>query len=170
MTDSKLREALQPIVQEYGLGMVLISLGEIECSQCENVEHLATSRDGITNGIRQRKPKVTAPGYVKKMELPLEKAMGVTELAERFQQKAFLPTFGDVIDFCQVYAIEVPTSKSRVNAIPRVFKHIAQMEADEVQRILDYGMFSGPSRLGPISDAIRNFSRSSTPESSSVSA
>ena len=83
----------------------------------------------------------------------------MTELAQRFHSKSFLPTFGDIANFCQTYNIDVPASKSRASAIPRVFKFIAAMEADEIQRMLDEGMFSGPARLGPIADAIRRNGR-----------
>ena len=157
MTESKLKRALQSIVQEYGVGMVLKSLGEIADSRCENVERVEPSHHGTVNVNRRKVPKVTAPDYVKRMELPVEKIVAVAELAERFQHKSFLPTFGDVTNFCQLHEIEVPASRSRVSAIPRVFKFIAEMEVEEIQRILDDGMFSGPSRLGPIAAAIRNY-------------
>lgn len=159
MTDEKLKATLQPIIQEHGLGAVLKSLGEIEDAHDESVKHPARPLEGAKGGTKQRRPKVTAPEYVRKMELPSEKFVAVSELAERFQQKSFLPSFGDVANFCQVHDIEVPASKSRLNAIPRIFSFIAEMDIEEVQRILDYELFSGPSRLGPISDAIRNYGR-----------
>ncbi len=157
MTDAKLRTALQPIVQEYSLGRVLKSLGEIADARHETSEQLATSPNGVAKATTRKKPKVTASGYVEKMELPIAKSAAVAELAERFQRKSFLPTVNDIANFCQMYGIEVPASKSRASAIPRIFKFIAGMEADEIQRILADGMFSGPSRLGPIADAIRNY-------------
>ncbi len=65
-----------------------------------------------------------------------------------------MPTFGDIAHFCQAYDIDEPVSKSRASAIPRVFRAIAAMDAEDTQMLLDYGAFSGPSRLGPIADAI----------------
>ena len=162
MTNSKLKADLEPIVQEYGLGMVLKSLAEIADAPYEGADPIAASRNGAEKGNRQRKPKATAPEYVEKMQLGSEKSAAAAALAERFQQKSFLPSFGDVISFCQTYEIDPPASKSRENAIPRIFKRIAEMETAEIQRILDYEMFSGPSRLGPIADAIRNFGRSAS--------
>ena len=159
MNDSKVKRILQPLVQEYGLGPVLSSLGEIAEKQTGRVEQLAALNDGVEDGVKPKKPRATAPEYVGKMELPDEKVAVVTELAKRFQQKSFLPTFGEITNFCQVYEIPVPASRSRASAIPRVFKFIAEMEAGELQQILDDGMFSGPSRLGPISEGIRNYSR-----------
>ena len=95
------------------------------------------------------------------MDCDLEKspASALLELAKRFQDKTFLPTFGDIRNFCQVYGIDVPASKSRASAVPRVFKFIAKMDSSEIQRIVDDRLFSGPARLGPIADAIRKNGR-----------
>ena len=68
-------------------------------------------------------------------------------------------TFGDIAHFCSVYDIEVPASRSRASAISRVFSTIAAMSAEDIQILVDYGAFSGPARLGPISDAIARRSR-----------
>ena len=145
MTDSKLKASLQSLVQEHGLGKVLKSLGEI------------ADAHGVGVRPRRRKRPATAPEYVSKLQLPVEKSGAVTELAERFStENLSFRSFGDIANFCETYQIDIPASRTRVSAIPRVFKFIAEMEASEIQRILDLEMFSGPSRLGPISEAIRN--------------
>ena len=38
-------------------------------------------------------------------------------------------------------------------------RHLASMDETEVKRILDDRLFSGPSRMEPIADAIRRVSR-----------
>ena len=83
----------------------------------------------------------------------------MNQLATRFDAKSFMPAFNDAAEFCHIYGIEPPASRSRSNVIPRVFKRIAALETDQIQRIVDGGHFSGPSRLGPISDAIRRNGR-----------
>ena len=160
MTYAKLKTILQPIVQEYGLGLVLKSLGQIADAKRDSVEQLPTLVSGVVDGTKQNRSRVTAPEYVDKMELPVDRVAVVTELARRFEQKSFLPTFRDITDFCQMYEIQIPASKGRASVIPRVFRFIAKMETREVQQILDDGMFSGPSRLGPIADGIRNYGSS----------
>ena len=158
MTDSKLNRILQPIVQEYGLGPVLCSLGQMADAGMGSDEQLNTAGDYTTNGSKQKRATGSAPEYVDKMDLPSEKVAAVSELARRYQQKSFLPTFRDISSFCQAYEIQVPSSNSRVSAIPRVFRFLAELEPTEVQQILDDGWFSGPSKLGPIADGIRNYS------------
>lgn len=162
MTASKLKPALRSLVREHGLGEVLKSLGEIAESRRGSVKQLAVRSNGAEKKVSRRKPRLTATEYVKKMELPAEKSAVVTELAKRFEQKDFLPNFAAIAEFCRTYEIKAPASKSRSNAIPHVFKSIADIEIAEVERIRDDGMFSGPSRLGPIADAIRNYSRATT--------
>lgn len=162
MTQTRLRQTLDSIVREYGLELVSQSLREIELSgiQPENSKRNAKSPERNTvAGPRKKKLKATAPEHVAKMDLPAEKETAVAELARRFEDKAFMPTFGDIANFCQIYGIDEPASRSRASAIPRVFKFIASMEADEIQRLLDLRMFSGPARLGPIADAIRRSGR-----------
>lgn len=162
MPDPKLKAELRSIINQYGFEQVERSLREIRFSgrQLEAPkQHKVSSGTGMTKESRKRQAKVTAQGYVAKMELPSEKKPVITELAKRFQEKSFLPAFGDIRNFCQIYGIDEPASKSRASAIPRVFKFIVAMETNEVQRILNSGMFSGPSRLGPIADAIRRNSR-----------
>ena len=159
MIASKLKPTLRSLVQEHGLGEVLKSLGEIAESRHGSVKQLAARGNGTEKKIRRRKPRLTAPEYVQKMDLPADKSVVLAELAKRFQQKDFLPNFAAIAEFCRTYEIKAPASNSRASAIPRVFKAIAGMEVAEVERILDDGMFAGPSSLGPIADAIRNFSR-----------
>ena len=165
MPDPKLTAELRLMINQYGFKQVDQSLRALRLSG----RHLGASKRpkassvaGITGKPRKRQPKITAQGYVAKMELPSEKKPVMIELAKRFQEKSFLPAFGDIRNFCQIYGIDEPASKSRVNAIPRVFKFIVAMKPNEVQRILDDGMFAGPSRLGPIADAIRRNGRAAT--------
>lgn len=166
--NNPIEAALRPIVRQYGLGSVLESLGKIADAQRESPVQAGGSSDADKGKkSKKRSVKATALEYVSKLELSSEKVAPVVDLAERFERKAFLPTFGDIAHFCQIYGIEVPASKTRASAIPRVFKHIASMETEEIQRILDDGLFSGPSRLGPIADAIRRNGRTSTPPDSS---
>lgn len=157
MTDSNLKMILQPIVQEYGLGAVLSSLGQIADTRFDRPKRSTTPRRDAANGSKQKRPIDSAPEYVDRMNLPVENLTAVSELARRYQEKSFLPTFRDISSFCQAHEIQVPASNSRASAIPRVFKFLAELGPTEIQKILDDGRFSGPSRLGPIAEGIRNF-------------
>ena len=169
MSKAKLKDTLRLIVRQYGFEQVDQSLREIHLAdrqlKSSKQSKVLSDKKAVTKSLNKR-AKVNALEYVAKMELSAEKKPVAVELANRFENKAFLPTFGDIRNFCQIYGIDEPASKSRASAIPRVFKFIATMEPDEIQRILDDGMFSGPSRLGPIADAIRRNGRAARTYSS----
>ena len=165
MSDSDLRSALHRLIQDHGYSEVQRGLRELKSSDLprKNLRHSKmgemSSSNRATTKPKRYSSRVTAPEYVAKSEISSERRPLIDELSRRFENKSFLPTFGDVRNFFQIYGIDEPASRSRVSAIPRLFKFLATMEADEIRRILDDGMFSGPSQLGPISDAIRNFRR-----------
>ena len=165
MTQSELKDALLLMVREHGFEHIQQYLSEIGLAEHGLRDHELKTKSNDRVAVkppRKTRPRPTAPQYVAKMEIASHKGSLVSELAGRFEAKSFLPTFGDVADFCQCYGISEPASRSRANAIPRVFKLIVSLETDEIQRIIDEGLFSGPSRLGPIADAIRRNGRAIT--------
>ena len=162
MADSELKDTLLLMVREHGFEQVQQYLSEIGLSEhsLNGHDQRTEPADGVAvKPSRKRRPKPTASQYVAKMEIAPENESPVSELAGRFDAKSFLPSFGDVIDFCQCYGMDEPASRSRANAIPRVFKLIVSLEAHEIRGIIEQGLFSGPSRLGPIADAIRRNGR-----------
>ena len=162
MAETKLKDKLRLIVRQYGYEIVNQTLCEIQTSSSETKITKQDKSSAGNNTARKggkKRVKPNAIGYVAKMELFSDKKPLVTKLAERFEKKTFLPTFGDYRNFCQIYGINEPVSKSRISAIPRIFRFIASMETKELQKILDEEMFSGPSRLAPIADEIRRRGR-----------
>ena len=93
------------------------------------------------------------------MHLPAERRTAAPALAERFEEKSFLPTCADVRDFCGTCGTEAPASRSRAGAMAGIFQFVATMNVDEVHGLLDENAFSGPSRLAPIAEAVRQNGR-----------
>ena len=165
MAQSHLESALRSLVSEHGLERVKRCLHEVENSdQLSEPRQYGTEplTSTATKKTRASRAKLTAPEYVAKMDLPPGKQSLIGELAIRFHDKSFLPSFGDIANFCHAHEMNVPASKTRVNSVPRVFRCLARMEDDEIYRIINDELFSGPSRLGPIADAIRRNGRSNS--------
>ena len=164
MENASLRQELRSIIDQYGIDRVAQAFREVRSSsgQSKAAKQNRLPRSHGTHGTGSGKKsltKVDVPEYVAKMDVPADNRWAIAELARRFQSRAFLPTFGDIRDFCAVYGIEEPKSKSRAGAVPRVFKFLAAMDAEEVKRIVHDELYSGPTRLGPIADAIRKNGR-----------
>ena len=157
VNDEDLRTELGPMVDRYGLKTVFRVLHKMEAENTgprASRETRSQNRQSRPRG-RQTKRRRSAVDYVEAMEVPPERAVAVRRAAEEFERRAFLPTLGDVQSFCEAYGIEEPRSKSRTAGIPRIFKFLVTMDAEDVERMLDEQVFSGPAKLGPIADAIR---------------
>ncbi|MDE0220275.1 MAG: hypothetical protein OXJ90_13500 [Spirochaetaceae bacterium] len=163
MIDEKLRAALRSLVSRYGFEQVDRSLREIRMAATGPDRPKEHSEDATApRGPKTVRHPISAQEYVAKMDHEPGKLGVISEVAKRFEEKSFLPSFGDIRNFCQVYGIDEPASKSRASAIPRVFKFIATMSYEEVLELLHDEMFSGPSRVGPIADAIREIGRAAS--------
>lgn len=155
MKRGPLANELRVLVDRHGFETVSLELQMLETRQ-EPTEQLAR---GTQAKARRRNGRVTAPEYVQKMNVGADRRPAVVVLADRFEAKSFLPRCADISNFCTIYGIEEPASKSRAAAIPRLFKHLATMDAREVQVLVDNNAFSGPSQLGPLAEAIRQHGR-----------
>ena len=150
MARHNLTVALQALVRRHGMSSVLHGLADLQGASDSAVPASPAKHAG---GARS---KPSAIDYVGKMPLPPDKAQAMERAAQRFEDKSFLPSIADIREFSRVYSIDLGKSVSRTSAIPRIFTFLAAMDTDQVSKMLDEDTFSGPARLGPIADAIRN--------------
>lgn len=154
MPQQKLTETLQELVRRHGISSILQGLAEIHDSPEPPTLPSSPNRSRAPTAGKRK----LAADYVARMSLPPEKADVMQRAAQRFDEGKFLPSIADIREFCRVYRVELAKSSSRASSIPRVFKFLVAMDIARVTRILDEGAFSGPARLAPIADAIRDHS------------
>ena len=164
MKEQRLEKELRFMVRRHGIEPVKQALQRISERGLESETAEADAPAGpqgkrSADQSRRRRPRLTATRYVSRMRVSAEMQSPLGELAEKFENKTFLPTYGEIRDFCSTYAIDRPASASRASAIPRVFKRLAQLGLEEIRELLHTDAFSGPARLGPIADAIRRTPR-----------
>ena len=154
MKTRSLADELRLLVSRHGFKAVNLEL------QMLKAERGPTGQPG--HGIQaraRRNGRVNATEYVRKLDVDADKRPAVLALAERFDAKRFLPRCADIANFCAIYDIDLPASKSRAAAIPRLFRFFAAMDAKDAERLAASNAYSGPSELGPLADAIRQHGR-----------
>lgn len=151
----RLEAELRSIVQQYGFSRVAQTLQDME--QEDATRNLVPTSGSLAKSSLP-KSRRSASMYAAKLELAPQKRKMVIELASRFEVKTFMPTIGEVRNFFRFYGLDGERLRSRRGAMVRIFKALASMDEAEVKRILDNQLFSGPSRLEPIADAIRRAS------------
>ncbi len=152
MAQRSLDRTLQGLVRRHGISSVLHSLADIQAAPERPSNSLSRKRRYNATS------KSSAVDYVYKMTLPQDKSVVMTRAAQRFEDGEFLPNIASIREFCRIYNIEMGKTASRASSIPRVFTFLAAMDSAEITKLLDESVFSGPTRLAPIADAIRNCS------------
>ena len=147
------------MVRRYGYRPVAQALEGMEQTVVTARNRALKSGNSARLKSASSRPRSSASMYAAKLELPSEKHSMVIELASRFDNRTFVPTIGDVRNFFRFYRIDTARLKSRGQTMVRVFKALASMDETEIKQILDDRLFSGPSRMEPIADAIRRASR-----------
>ena len=150
MAQRDLTETLQGLVRRHGISSILRSLADIQATPNEHSSSLPRKHTHKAGN------KLSAIDYVDKMTLPQEKTEVMRRAAQCFKDGEFLANIADIREFCRIHNVELGKSVSRQSSIPRVFTFLAAMDSAEITKLLDVGAFSGPTRLAPIADAIRN--------------
>jgi hypothetical protein len=136
---------LRSLIAKYGLAAISSKLREIR-------------------GTKPRQAsKRTAFAYVHDLVVPDERKARLLELASLFDTKQILPTLADARNFLESLGARSAAIRARPASVPIVFSYLASLPDARFEQIVSDGSVSGPSRLGPIADAIKANSRSSEP-------
>ena len=151
-----LNDLLAPIIRQWGRDEVLHAISEIhETDTIKNTYN--------TSFLEERKRSSQKPSAVmiaEKYNLPSEKRILLIEIAAQFDHKSFLPTISDVRNFLKMRGEDAGSIKQRPEAFRKVIKAIVDMPDESLQRLIRGSRHSGPSQLGPLSDAIKAASAS----------
>jgi hypothetical protein len=77
-------------------------------------------------------------------------------LAAKFDRKEFLPSVVDIREFLAMMGEESGGIKDRADGFRRLLPSFSQLLPDKLEHLVNSARYSGPARLGPLSDAIRS--------------
>lgn len=152
-----LRSLLGVLVDEWGFEAVRDHLEEFRVSggaPSAGAKAIESESNNEARGNRTPK-KPTASTMAAKVSLPPAQKQLVQLLAARYDSKQFLPTSGDIRYFFEVHGEAVPPVKQRSEAFRRILRLLSSMPESSLRKMIDSDAHSGPSSLGPLSDAIR---------------
>lgn len=117
---------------------------------------------GNSNLVTERKRVETfrpsPTDLVMKLDLPDARKAILLEVARQFEDKRFLPSISDIRNFLEIRGIPARGIKQRPDAFRQVLQVLRESSPDRLDRIVRDSRLTGPSQLGPISDAIRSTS------------
>lgn len=161
---SLLRALLIPLVNQWGREEILDVLHEMEeQSRTVGAEGRGSHRHIYTTADRKRSQSTSKPSAVliaERADVPNEKKVLLINLAAKFEHKSFLPTISDVRNFLEMRGEDARNVKQRSDAFRRVIKTIKNIPLENLEQMVRSNSHSGPSELGPLSDAIKAASAS----------
>lgn len=152
-----LRALLAALVDEWGYEVVSRRLDEFRAAgEVQPEGTLARQPRGGKAEVGERVlEKPTACALAAKVSLPPGQKQLIRQLAMQYDGKQFLPTSGDIRYFFEVHGEVPPTAKQRSEAFRKVLRLLSTMSESALQKMIDADAHSGPSRLAPISEAMR---------------
>lgn len=150
--DAKLlHNLLQALVNEWGFDRVAADLEHIGGAGPHDA-----ARSARRGGARQptARPRQQAVAQVLRVRLPPDQEAPLLVLAERFDSKTFLPSVADIREFLGMMGEDAGALKDRSAAFPLVLRRLSHLTPAQLEALAANPRFSGPARLGPLSEAI----------------
>jgi hypothetical protein len=154
MKTTLLERLLAALVQEWGDTEVQNALLRLTTS---------TARDPDDLSEPEKRPparKLRAIEQVERANLSPAQIPLLTELAQRFDQKQFLPSTADVREFLIMIGERPLSIKERSQAFRELLRALIKYSPQQLEQLVARSRHSGPSQLGPLSDAITSAAQS----------
>jgi hypothetical protein len=145
---SLLNDIIKALMEEWGPDEVRLAL---EKAISESARDPAAWR---STKISARTERVTAAQLVDRLKIEDEKKIVLATIADRFDQKDFLPSVSDVREFIIMSGERPPTMKNRQESFRNLLRVLVHYPPERLRQIVETASHSGPTQLGPISDAI----------------
>jgi hypothetical protein len=152
-----LKSILEAIVDEWGFEVVRDRLDEIKGSDAHHSIGMQGQQGGVSGSEKAKRApdKASASTLAAKVSLPPGQKQLVQQLATQFDNKLFLPTAGDIRYFFEVHGEVAPAAKQRSESFRKVLRLLSSMSESALRKMIEDDAHSGPSRLAPLSEAMR---------------
>jgi hypothetical protein len=148
MTKPLLNNLLRTLVQEWGHEEVQAAL--MQLSGRSDATPLGCGSDAAP----RTRTKLLASEQVAQARLSDAQVVPLRELAVRFDRKQFLPSISDVREFLVMMGERPGALKDRSTAFRLLLVALSGLPPERLERLVNSARYSGPSQLGPLSDAI----------------
>jgi hypothetical protein len=149
-----LQSLVEVLVTEWGLETVQNCVQKLSSSATEDKRALSIGSDSDREKDSKSK-KITAALMASRAAISNEKKALIEILAEKYDQKLFLPSAGDIKSFFEVHGEYSRKIKQRSESFRLVLRVLSNMSDATLRNIIERGIHGGPASLGPLSDAIR---------------
>jgi hypothetical protein len=146
-----LNKLLQTLVDEWGHEEVAAALAGTAIVPSHSLTRRTSSSKPRPSG---EKIRLSATAQIERTALEGEQKEALLRLAERYDRKQFLPSVADVREFLIMMGERPIGMKDRQEAFRVLLQSLMRLPGERLQQLARTALHSGPSELGPLSDAI----------------
>jgi hypothetical protein len=150
---SSLDRLVATLVSQWGYENVKASLDRTSELGVKSPTRTARTLRSKDSRVRTRQ---RATAHLAKMDIPAEKKAALLELTAEFDRKQFLPSVPAIKHFLELSGGDVPPMRRREDASAAVVRALSKLSNAQIAALIANGQHHGPSKLGPLSDAIRD--------------
>jgi hypothetical protein len=146
-----LKSLLSALVDEWGYKQVELALTQL-------VAEAGSGERGAADFAKRPKTsktsKLRAIDQVSRANVPEPQARLLEGLARRFDERRFLPSQSDVREFLLLLGERHAPIKDRSDSFRVILRKLLTLSLEHLDQLANSALHSGPSQLGPLSDAI----------------
>jgi hypothetical protein len=146
-----LDKLMRTLVDEWGREEVAAALADTNISSGDSRGRRAGGSKLHPAGERLR---LSATDQIERTALEGRQKEALLQLAERYDRKQFLPSVADVREFLIMIGERPIGMKDRQEAFRILLQSLLRLPEERLQQLARTALHSGPSELGPLSDAI----------------
>jgi hypothetical protein len=146
-----LNELLKTLVDEWGHEEVAAALADTAISSGDSMNRRASSLQPHSSRGKRR---LSATAQIERAAVEGERKEVLLQLAERYDRKQFLPSVADVREFLIMMGARPIGMKGRMDAFRVLLQSLIRLPDERLRQFVHTAQHSGPSELGPLSDAI----------------
>jgi hypothetical protein len=146
MASKKLMHSmLKVLVQEWGRAEVEAALMNLDDMSLDSSESFH---------VKKKSTRLRAVEQVERSRFLGPYQSLLIDLAAKYDRKEVLPTTADVREFLMMMGQRPGNMKDRSDAFRKLLVLLSEVPRDRVEKLIATASHSGPSQLGPLSDAI----------------
>lgn len=146
-----LNRLLQTLVDEFGCEAVRAALTKLTGTVAGSSTETLITAAGLPP---RKKAKPSATDLVERCALEGDQRAALLKIALRYENKQFLPRVSDVREFLIMKGETPINMKDRREAFRILLRSLVQLPVERLEKLATTALHSGPSQLGPLSDAI----------------
>jgi hypothetical protein len=151
-----LTKLVRMLVEEWGYDEVQRALAQLSEMGGGTAPEERAARQPSSKREGSRSKKLTAVEQVARLSIPDRERETLLGIAAKFDQKEFLPRVVDIREFLAMRGEDSSGVKDRLDGFRRLLRSLSKLPSDKLEGLMSSARYSGPARLGPLSDAIRS--------------